>query len=125
MTCLGHESYKRIPHEITTNEILHDMFTQFSEISSRFINADKAKDVKCLLYSPQYIEQKISIFNVTSIRIKERKHVSKRLVEVIHHFKTGLNTMFSPVFALNGIRSTLTKVKYVKNAIFENNFEQF
>ena len=33
--------------------------------------------------------------------------------------------MFSPVFALDGIRLTLTKVKYVKNAIFENNFEQF
>ena len=92
---------------------------------TRFIYADKAKGVKCLLFLPQYIEQKISKFNVTSIRIKERKHVSKRLVEVIHHFKTGLNTMFSPVFALNGIRSTLTKVKYVKNAIFENNFEQF
>ena len=125
MTYLGHDSCIRIPREATTNEILHDMLTQFSEISSRFINADKAKDVKCLLYSLQYIEQKISKFNVTSIRIKERKHVSKRLVEVIHHFKTGLNTMFSPVFALDGIRSTLTKVKYVKNAIFENNFEQF
>ena len=65
MTCLGHESYIRIPHGATTNEILRDMFTQFSEISSRFINADKAKGVKCLLYSPQYIEQKISKFNVT------------------------------------------------------------
>ena len=39
------------------------MFTQFSEISARFIQADKAKGVKRLLFSSQYIEQKISTFN--------------------------------------------------------------
>ena len=35
--------------EITPHEILHDMFIQFLEIFSRFIQADKAKDVKRLL----------------------------------------------------------------------------
>ena len=39
-----------IQHEITINEILFDMFTQFSEISSRFIHADKAKGCKTLTY---------------------------------------------------------------------------
>ena len=39
------------------------MFTQFSEISARFIQADKSKGVKRLLFSPQYIEHKISTFN--------------------------------------------------------------
>lgn len=57
------------------------MFTQFSEISSRFIKADKAKGVKRLL--------------------------------------------FSPVFGLLGAHFNLIKVNYVKNAIFENYFEQF
>ena len=49
-TCLGHESYIRTPHEITTNEILHDMSTQFLKISSRFTHADKAKGVKTLTF---------------------------------------------------------------------------
>lgn len=36
--------------EITPHEILHDMFTQFLETSSRFAHADKAKGVKRLLF---------------------------------------------------------------------------
>ena len=39
---------------MTTNEILQDMFTQFSEISFRFIHADRAKCVKCLLF-PDFV----------------------------------------------------------------------
>ena len=35
--------------EITPHEILHDMFIQFLEISSRFTHADKTKGVKRLL----------------------------------------------------------------------------
>ena len=42
------------------------MFTQFSEISARFIQADKSKGVKRLLFSPQYIEHKISTFKAYS-----------------------------------------------------------
>lgn len=60
---------------MTTNEILQDMFTQFSEISFRFIYADRAKCVKCLLFTPQYIEHKISIFNETTNQMKERKTI--------------------------------------------------
>ena len=101
------------------------MFTQFSEISSRFIHADKAKSVKRLLISPQYIEHKISTFNETSIQIKEQKNLLNRLGEVIHPFKIGLNTMGLPDFSLLGAHCHLIKVKYVKNAIFESNFEQF
>ncbi len=33
--------------------------------------------------------------------------------------------LFSPVFGLIGAHFTLIKVNYVKNAIFENYFEQF
>ena len=55
-----------------------------------FIYADKAKGVKRLLFSPQYIEHKISIFNEISFRMKERKNIVKRLVEVIRPLKTGL-----------------------------------
>ena len=89
MTCLGHDSCIRIPHEATTNEILHDMFTQFSEISSLFIQADKAKGVKRLLYSPQYIEQKISIFKEITNRMKGQKYLSDSIPKVAHPFKTA------------------------------------
>ena len=125
MTCLGHDSCIRIPYEATTNVILHDMFTQFSEIPSPFIHGDKVKGVKRLLFSPQYIEHKFSIFNWTPIRMKERKNIVKRLVEVIRPFKTGIITMFSPVFSLLEAYCNLINVKYVKNEIFENYFEQF
>ena len=125
MTYLGHDSCIRIPREATTNEILHDMFTQFSEISSPFIHADKCKGVKRLLSSVQYIEHKFSIFDGISIRMKERKNILRRFAEVIHPLKNGLTTMFSPVFSLLEAYCHLTNVKYVKNAIFENNFEQF
>ena len=60
---------------MTTNEILQDMFTQFSEISSRFIHADKAKGCKTLIFSSQYIEHTISIFNETINLMKEYKHI--------------------------------------------------
>ena len=110
---------------MTTNEILQDMFTQFSEISSRFNHADRAKCVKCLLFTPQYIEHKISIFIETTNQMKERKTIIYNLREVAYSFKNGLNTMFLPIFCLLGVYSTLTSVKYVKNEVFENYFEQF
>ena len=55
------------------------MFTQFSEISARFIQADKSKGVKRLLFSPQYIEHKISTFNEIFNRMKEQKILSYSL----------------------------------------------
>ena len=75
------------------------MFTQFSEISSRFIHSDKAKGCKTLIFSPQYIEHKISIFNETTNQMKERKTIIYNLREVAYSFKNGLNTMFSPIFS--------------------------
>ncbi len=74
---------------------------------------------------PQYIEHKFSTFNEISIRMNERKNIIKRIVEVIHPFKTGLNTMVLPALSLLEAYCHLIKVKYVKNAIFGNNFEQF
>ena len=110
---------------ITTHEILHDMFTQFSEISARFIQTDKSKGVKRLLFLPQYIEHKISIFNEISNRMKEQKNLSYSLRKVTHPFKSSLNSMFLPILSLPGVFATLTSVNYVKNAIFENYFERF
>ena len=57
--------------------------------------------------------------------MKERKNIVKRLVEVIRPFKTGIITMFSPVFSLLEAYCHLINVKYVKNEVFENYFEQF
>lgn len=100
------------------------MFTQFSEISARFIQADKSKGVKRLLFSPQYIEHKISTFNEIFNRMKEQKNLSYSLRKVAHPFKSSLNSMFLPILSLPG-GGILTNVNYVKNAIFENYFEQF
>ncbi len=111
--------------EITPNEILHDMFTQFSKISSLFTPADKAKGVKRILFSPQYIEHKISTFDETFNKMEERKAITYSLRKMADSFKNSLNTMFSPVFGLLGVHSTLINVNYVKNVIFENYFEQF
>lgn len=101
------------------------MFTQFSEISARFIQANKSKGVKRLLFSPQYIEHKISTFNEIFNRMKEQKNLSYSLRKVTHPFKSGLNSMFLPILILLGAFITLTNVNYVKNAIFEDYFEQF
>ena len=75
------------------------MFTQFLEISSRFIHADKAKGVKRLLYSTQQIEHKISIFYETINQMKEQKYILYGLRNVENLFRTGLITMFCPFLA--------------------------
>lgn len=101
------------------------MFTQFSEISARFIQVDKSKGVKRLLFSPQYIEHKISTFNEIFNRMKEQKNLSYSLRKGAHPFKSSLNSMFLPILSQAGAFIVLTNVNYVKNAIFENYFEQF
>ena len=101
------------------------MFTQFSEISARFIQTDKSKGVKRLLFLPQYIEHKISIFNELFNQMKKQKNLSYRLRKVVHPFKSSLKSMFLPILSLPGVFATLTDVNYVKNAIFENYFERF
>lgn len=75
--------------------------------------------------STQYIEHKISIFNKISNLIKEQKNILRYSREVTYPFKTCSNTILLPVLALSRAYYRLIKVKYVKNAIFENNFEQF
>ena len=92
---------------------------------TRFIYADKAKGVKCLLFLPQYIEHKISKSNEISIRMNEQKNILERLAEVIRPSKTGLNALIRPNFSLLEAYCHLINVKYVKNEVFENYFEQF
>lgn len=101
------------------------MFTQFSEISARFIQTGKSKGVKRLLVSPQYIEHKISTFNEIFNRMKEQKNLSYSLRKVAHPFKSSLNSIFLPILSLPRAFVTLTNVYYVKRAIFESYFEQF
>jgi len=72
---------------------------------TRFIYADKAKGVKCLLFSPQYIEHKISTFNEIFNRMKEQKNILERLAEVMRPFKSSLSSMFLPIFSLPGLLS--------------------
>ena len=49
------------------------MFTQFSKISSQITPADKAKGVKRLLFSQQYIEHKISTFDETINKMENER----------------------------------------------------
>lgn len=93
--------------------------------ATRFIYTDKAKGVKCILFSPQYIEHKISKSNDIPIQMNEQKNILERLAEVIHPFKIGLNAIALPNFSLLEAYCHLINVKYVKNEAFENYFEQF
>ena len=100
-------------------------WTTWTMQATRFIYTDKAKGVKCILFSPQYIEHKISKSNDIPIRMNEQKNILERLAEVIHPFKTGLNAIVLPNFSLLEAYCHLINVKYVKNEVFENYFEQF
>lgn len=44
---------------------------------------------------------------------------------LVHYPKTSTNTTLSPILGIFGALFVLNNVKYVKNAIFENYFEQF
>ncbi len=57
--------------------------------------------------------------------MKEYKHILYNFRKVLSLFKTGLITMFLPIFSLLEAYCHLINVKYVKNEVFENNFEQF
>lgn len=76
---------------------------------TRFIYADKAKGVKCLLFSPHYIEHKISIFNELFNQMKKQKNLSYSLRKVVHPFKSSLNTVFSSIFSLLGVFAKVLK----------------
>ena len=90
------------------------MFTQFSEISARFIQADKSKGVKRLLFSPQNIEHKISTFSEIFKRMKEQKNLFYSLRKVEHPSKSYLNSLFLPILSLPVAFTILTNVNYVK-----------
>ena len=81
-----------------------------------FIYAGKTKGVKRLLFHT---------FNEIFNRMKEQKNLSYSLRKVAHPFKSSLNSMFLPILSLPGAFVTLTNINSVKNAIFENYFEQF
>ena len=57
--------------------------------------------------------------------MKERKSIIYSLIKVSHSFKNSLNTVLLPIFGLLGARFILINVNCVKNAFFENYFEQF
>lgn len=44
---------------------------------------------------------------------------------LVHYPKTSTNTTLSPILGIFGALFVLNNVKCVKNAIFENYFEQF
>ena len=85
----------------------------------------RLRGVKRLLFSSQYIEHKISTFNEIFNRMKEQKNLSYSLRKVAHPFKSSLNSMLLLILSQPEAFAALTNVNYVKNAIFENYFEQF
>lgn len=104
------------------------MFTQFSEISSLFIQTNKAKVCKMLTFSSQHIEQKYQYLTQNSseyIQMKARGNILADFRGGLYHAKISLSTAFSPIFGLSGIYPALNNVKCVKNVLFENYFERF
>lgn len=57
--------------------------------------------------------------------MKEQKNLFYSLRKGARPFKSSLNSMFLPILSQPGAFTVLTDVNYVKNAIFENYFEQF
>lgn len=44
---------------------------------------------------------------------------------LMHQLETSIYSILSPILGMFGVQPALNNVKYVKNAIFENYFEQF
>ena len=80
---------------------------------------------KTLTFLPQNIEQKISTFYKLPYKKKGEMSDLTDYSGFIHHPKTCINTTPSPIWGMFGIQSILNNVKCVKNAVFENYFEQF
>ena len=99
------------------------MFTHFSTTSSH-TSAKVIVGVKRILFSPQDIEQKISTFNGKSIQTKEYSTLSSVCRVLVYHLKTASNSIFLRIFGRLKANLVLNSVNCVKNAIFENYFEQ-
>ena len=106
---------------ITPHEILLNMFTHFSIISSR-ISAIVTVGVKRILFSPQDIEQKISRFNEKFSCTKEYSTLYVICKMLTHHLKTALNATFLHILGRLKANPPLNNVNCVKCAIFENYF---
>ena len=89
------------------------------------IIADKAKGVKRLLFSPQDIKHKISINYNQHIQMKGQNNSLTDYGELTVFLGTALYTAFSLVFGRFATHPPLNNVNCVKNAVFENYFEQF
>ena len=124
MTCLSYKSYIRIMWNNTpwnSPWYVHSLLRNIFSIHP----GGQGKGCKMFTFSPQYIEQKISIFNEIINQMKEQKTIIHSLWKVECSYKNSLNTTFSPIFSLLGAYLGLINVKYVKNTILENYFEQF
>ena len=84
-----------------------------------------SKSGKRLLFLPQNIEQKISTFYKLSHKMKGQMSNLTDYRGLVHYPKTSTNTTLSPILGIFGALFALNNVKCVKNAIFENYFEQF
>ncbi|MBQ7181232.1 MAG: hypothetical protein IJR87_08070, partial [Bacteroidaceae bacterium] len=91
----------------------------------RFANAIIIGMCKTLTFLPQNIEQKISTFYKPPHKMKEQKSDLTDYRGLMHYPKTSIYTTLSPILGMFGVQPVLNNVKCVKNAIFENYFEQF
>ena len=99
------------------------MFTHFPTTSS-CTSAIVIVGVKRILFPPQDIEQKISTFNEQSIQMKGYCILSVGCRILAHHLKNALDSVFLRILGRLKANPLLNNVNCVKNAIFENYFEQ-
>ena len=79
-------------------------------------------------YSSQHIEQKYQYLTQNSseyIQMKARGNILVDFRGGLYQAKTSLFTAFSPIPGISRTYPILNNVKCVKNAVFENYFEQF
>ena len=91
----------------------------------RFANAIIIGRCKTLTFLPQNIEQKISTFYKPPHKMKGQMSDLTDYRGLMHYSKTSIHTTFSSILGMFGAQCILNNVKCVKNAVFENYFEQF
>ena len=91
----------------------------------RFASAIIIGRCKMLTFLPQNIERKISTFYKQAHKMKGQMSDLTDYRGLLHYSNPPIDTTFSPILGMFGAQCILNNVKCVKNAVFENYFEQF
>jgi hypothetical protein len=91
----------------------------------RFAYAIITGRCKTLTFLPQNIEQNISTFYKLPHIMKGQMSELTDFRGLMHQPETSIYSILSHILGMFGVQPVLNNVKCVKNAVFENYFEQF